>query len=312
MERHYYSFNEYLQSKFGMRVQRLSLNAGFNCPNRDGLLSSEGCIFCNEEGFANFPQATISLDEQIRRSMDYFKTRFKAKKFIAYFQNSTNTYADIADLKKAYDVVNAYPDIVGLFVSTRPDCIDEEKLDLIDSYADKYDTWVEYGLQSVHNKTLRGINRSHTFEQFLDAVKMTQKKRIRVSAHIILGLPGESEGDMIETAKTISRLPISGVKIHALHVLRDTRLALYYEEGKARLLAPDEYVGLVCDFLEHLNPNFVIMRLVSNAKDDLLIAPKWINEKQRILSDIDIEFKRRGTYQGKRYDIKDGRTAGVA
>ena len=301
MGKFYYSFNDYLKKRFGVRVHRLSLNAGFACPNRDGTLSREGCIFCNQEGFANFPKSNISLEEQITDSISFFKKRFKAEKFIAYFQNSTNTYASLDKLKKAYDTIKKFDDIVGLSISTRPDCIDEERLNLIKSYSDKYDVWLEYGLQSVHDKTLKDINRGHTFAQFRKAVEATAPKNIKTSCHVILGLSGEVGSDMMETARAISNLPLSGVKIHILHVLKNTKLEDFYRQGKIKLLEEEEYVGLVCDFLEHLNPDFVIMRLVSNAREDILVAPKWINNKQDILKKIDREFEKRGSRQGIKY-----------
>lgn len=298
MQRYYYSFNEYLQKIFKTRVHRVSLNAGFNCPNRDGTLSSEGCIFCNEKGFANFPKPILTLRQQIEKSINLFRQRFKAEKFIAYFQNSTNTYASSKELKRAYDIIKFFPDIVGLFISTRPDCVDEEKLNLIESYADKYEVWIEYGLQSIHDKSLKKINRSHSFAQFLKIIKESSGKNIKIGAHVILGLPGESYEDMIKTAETLSNLPITGVKIHLLHVLRDTKLETLYNQGKIELLEPSEYVSLVCNFLTHLRPDIVITRLVSNARDEVLVAPKWINRKQEILENINSEFQKRGTYQG--------------
>lgn len=301
MEKFYYAFSDYLQNKFNARVQRVSVNAGFGCPNRDGTLSSEGCIFCNEEGFTNFPAATLPLAEQIKTSITFFKKRFAAEKFIAYFQNASNTYAAPADLKRVFDTIRQFPEIVGLSISTRPDCIDDEKLALIARYSDAYDVWLEYGVQSSHDVTLKTMNRSHTFSQFADAVEMAAGKNIKVSAHVILGLPGERREDMIYTATALSRLPMHGVKMHALHVLRNTALAPLYAEGKMKLLEPSEYVGLVCDFLEHLNPAFVIMRLVSNAKPESLIAPQWINQKQKIIDAIRDEFERRNTKQGVCY-----------
>ena len=295
---YHHSFNEYLQKRFNTRVQRISLNAGFNCPNRDGTLSREGCIFCNEKGFANFPQATLTLRRQIEMSISLFRKRFKAEKFIAYFQNSSNTYAPIKDLKRAYDTIKLFPDIVGLFISTRPDCIDEERLELIEGYSNNYEVWIEYGLQSVNDKALKLINRSHTFAQGCEAIRQTAKRNIKVGVHIILGLPGESRNDMLKTAKTLSGLAVSGIKIHVLHVLRDTRLEALYRQGKIKLLGADEYVGLVCEFLAHLRPDIVITRLVSNARDDVLVAPKWVNRKAEILQAINNEFKNRRTYQG--------------
>jgi radical SAM protein (TIGR01212 family) len=295
---YYYSFNDYLKEKFRARVRRVSVNAGFSCPNKDGTLSDRGCVFCNEDAFTNFPSADLPLKGQISRSIKSFKEKYKAERFIAYFQNSSGTHGEISALKAAYDAILDFPEIVGLSISTRPDCVDREKLDLIADYNGRYDVWVEYGLQSAHDGTLERVSRSHTFAQFRDAVSMASSRGIKAAAHVILGLPGESREDMIKTAEVLSALPVSAVKVHILHVLRGTRLHSDFEAGEVRLLGADEYVSLACDFLEHLRPDIVIMRLVSNAREDLLVAPGWINEKHRILNKIDEEFKRRGTRQG--------------
>jgi radical SAM protein (TIGR01212 family) len=299
----YYSFNDYLRERFGARVHRLSLNAGFGCPNRDGNLSRDGCIFCNEKGFAHFTENTPPLHEQIKSSRDFFRRRFKAEKFIAYFQNAANTYRDTRGLKEAYDVVRNFPDIVGLFISTRPDCIDAEKLDLIESYAEDYEVWIEYGLQSIHERTLKKINRSHTFAQSLKAIEATARRNIKVGAHVILGFPGESKDDMMKTAEAIAGLPVSGVKLHVLHVLSDTKLQTMFERGEIKLLERSEYVSLACDFLERLNPGCVILRLVSDARKEALVAPEWINEKQKVIKEIEDEFQGRATKQGSKYYV---------
>jgi len=298
MEEYFYSFNDYLQNKFGQRVQRLSLNAGFTCPNRDGKISSEGCIYCNDKGFSPFANTRLSLQKQISQSMDFARRRYKAKKFIAYFQNATNTYAPLSKLKKAYDVIREFPDIVGLYISTRPDCVDESKLDFIQSYCKDYDVWIEYGLQSAHERTLKFINRGHTFHDFVRAIGLTAERNIKVGAHIILGLPGETKKDMLQTAEKIAKLPVSGIKFHMLHVLKDTKLENYYKEGKIQLLTFKEYVNTVCDFLEIIDPKCVVFRLVSDAREDFLVEPKWINRKSEVATAIKNEFKKRGTKQG--------------
>jgi radical SAM protein (TIGR01212 family) len=301
MEEYFYSFNNYLQSKFGERIQRLSLNAGFTCPNRDGKISSEGCMYCNDKGFSPFANTRLSLTQQIKKSMDYASKRYKAKKFIAYFQNATNTYAPLPKLKKAYDVIREFPDIVGLYISTRPDCVDEKSLNLIGSYCKDYDVWVEYGLQSTHDRSLRLINRGHSFHDFVRAAQMTKERNIKVGAHIILGLPGETKEDMLKTAAKLMKLPISGLKFHMLHILKNTRLESYYKWGSVRLLTFKEYVNTICDFLEMISPECVILRLSSDARDDFLIAPKWINRKSEVITEIKNEFKRRRTKQGHNY-----------
>jgi radical SAM protein (TIGR01212 family) len=306
MEEYFYSFNDYLKDKFGERIQRLSLNAGFTCPNRDGKVSDEGCIYCNDEGFSPFAKSHLSLKQQIRKSMDYANKRYKAKKFIAYFQNATNTYAPLKKLKKSYDTIKEFPDIVGLFISTRPDCIDEKRLDLIKSYSKDYDVWIEYGLQSIHDRTLKFINRGHTFHDFIKAVEATAERDIKIGVHVILGLPGETEEDMRRTAKKIAKLPVSGIKFHALHVLKNTKLEQFYEDDRIELLSFKKYVSAVCDFLEITSPLCVVFRLVSDARDDFLTAPKWINRKSEVITAIKEEFKRRGTKQGAKYPSVHG------
>jgi radical SAM protein (TIGR01212 family) len=295
---HYYSFNEYLRRRFRTKVRRISLNAGFSCPNRDGKLGREGCIFCNELGFSPFAGKTLSLEEQIEHSIARAKNKDGTQKFIAYFQNATNTYASCEELKYTYDVIKGYPEIVALFISTRPDCIDREKLDLIESYKTDYEVWVEYGVQSVHDRTLEAVNRKHTFSQSAGAIERTAERGIKVGVHIILGLPGESRTDMIATAKEIARLPVSGVKLHVLHVLKDTKLEKLYREGRITLLNQDEYVSFACDFLENLSPDCVILRLVSDAKKEYLVFPEWINNKLLVIGKIEEEFAKRGTRQG--------------
>jgi len=301
MEQYYYSFNDYLREKYGKRVQRLSLNAHFTCPTRDGKIDTEGCIYCNEKGFSPLVGTRLSLEKQVENAIDFAKRRYKAERFIAYFQNATNTYAPHSKLKKAYDIVKHFPDIVGLYISTRPDCIDEKKLDLIESYSSDYDVWVEYGLQSVHDRTLKFINRRHTFHNFVEAVDMTANRNIKVGAHVILGLPGETREDMLKTAQKLADLPVAGIKLHVLHVLKETMLEKYYNKGDVRLLPFREYVNIVCDFLEITNPRCVIFRLVSDANPDFLVAPKWINKKSEVINTIKKEFERRHTRQGAKY-----------
>ncbi len=298
MENYYYSFNDYLQEKYGTRVQRLSLNAGFTCPTRDGKMDTEGCIYCNEKGFSPMAGTRLSLEEQVVRAVDFAKRRYKAGKFIAYFQNATNTYAPYSKLKKAYDIIKQFPDIVGLYISTRPDCINEKKLDLIESYSGDYDVWIEYGLQSAHDRTLRFINGRHTFHDFVKAVKMTAARNIKFGVHVMLGLPGETSDDMLKTAGKIAALPVSGIKLHVLHVLRKTKLEKYYDKGDIRIFSLDEYVKTVCDFLELMDPGCVVFRLVSDANPDFLVAPKWINRKSEAISAVKKEFENRKTRQG--------------
>ncbi|MGB2630938.1 MAG: TIGR01212 family radical SAM protein [Candidatus Omnitrophota bacterium] len=294
----YYSFNQYLQERYGTRVHRLSLDAGFTCPNRDGSAGTGGCVFCSEKGFSRFAGARKTLKEQMTESAKFAKERYKAGKFLAYFQNATNTYAPVSELKKIYDVVRDFPEIVGLFISTRPDCVDEEKLDLIKSYSDRYEVWVEYGFQTSSDKTLEMVNRGHTVARSVKAIEMTASKGIKVGVHVILGLPGESTEEMAETAKLISSLPVSGVKFHALHVLKGTELEKWLDQGRIKLLSRTEYVNAVCDFLENLRPDCVVLRLVSDARKDVLVAPEWMRDKSSVIRDIERELEARSTCQG--------------
>jgi len=295
---YYYSFRYYLDQTFHCRAHRISLNAGFSCPNRDGTLSSEGCIFCNEAGFSHSTGVAQPLAQQIALARTRLKERRGAEKFIAYFQNASNTHALLAQLKQAYDAIRAFPDIVGLMIATRPDCVDEARLDLIAEYCQDYDVWIEYGLQSIHEQTLREINRNHTFRQFVAAAKLAKARGIKVTSHVILGLPGETVEHMRQTAAALAELGIDGVKLHVLHVVKDTVLAEQYAAGQIALLAEAEYVSRACDFLERLPAQCVIMRLVSDARPDVLVAPQWINDKQRIIQAIEKEFERRRTRQG--------------
>jgi len=304
MDEYFYSFNRYLRDKFGQRVHRISLDAGFNCPNTDGTISNQGCIFCNNKAFSYFSRlSSLSLEEQIIQAKEYARERFKVKKFIAYFQSNSNTYGDLDLLRKQYDVVRKFDDIVGIAMSTRPDCIDEEKLSLIEDFAKDYEVYIEYGLQTIHDKTLKLINRGHTFADFQRAVELTSERRnINIGAHVILGLSGETKPDMLATARILAKMPLWGVKFHALHVVKDTLLADMYEEANLKLLSLDEYADILVSFLELLPKDQVILRLVSDAHRDLLVAPSWVNDKEKALKRIEGEFKKRQTHQGVLYE----------
>lgn len=296
---YYYSFSDYLKERYGTKVRRISLDAGFTCPHKDKL-GRGGCIYCNELGFSRFAGKDLTLEEQIERSISYFKASRTADRFIAYFQNATNTNAPAEELRSAYDVIRKYPEIVALSISTRPDCVDDEKLDLIASYKDAYEVWIEYGVQTMHDRTLKVIGRGHTAERSAEAIRKTADRDIKVGTHVILGLPGESDEDMIVTAREISGLPVSGVKLHVLHVLKDTELERFYREGEVRILTREGYVKAACDFLENLKEDCVILRLVSDADKEYLVAPVWMNDKPGVIACIEKEFGARGTRQGCR------------
>ncbi len=298
----YYSYNDYLRKRFNAKVRRIGLNAGFVCPTGGAGSASGGCLFCNESAFSQFPGGNIpSLKEQITRSMDSFRKRRGTEKFIAYFQNASGTNAPLKKLKAAYDVIRDFPEIVSLVISTRPDCVDDEKLDLIASYVSDYDVWVEYGLQTIHDRTLKAIGRGHTFADSADAINRTSRKGIKAAAHVILGLGGESRQDMIATAREISRLPLSGIKLHVLHVLRGTSLERLYKKGKILIMQRSEYIDAACDFMENLRSDCVMIRLVSDSRREFLVAPEWMNDKLSVIRGIGKEFKSRGTRQGSAF-----------
>lgn len=299
-DKRYNQYSQHLKNKFSNKVYKVTLDAGFNCPNRDGVKSSGGCIFCDDSGsFSNAHDNKLSIEKQLEVGIEKLKKRFKAKKFLSYFQAYTNTYGSVEHLKKVYDSAFSHEDVLGLSIGTRPDCVDEEKIKLISSYAENNYVWIEYGLQSIHDKTLQFINRGHDSKDFIDAVKLTQNKGINICTHVILGLPGETRKDMLETAKAIADLKINGVKLHLLCALKGTKLEHIYNQGLYTPMEEQEYVETICDFLEIIPPEVTIHRLAGNGLKELLIAPKWLDKKFKTLNMIDKELERRGSYQGK-------------
>jgi hypothetical protein len=299
----YNDYSSYLKTKFGCRVYRIGLDAGFSCPNRDGMKGSGGCIYCNANGSrSSYTAPQEAIEKQLSSRMEYLKSKYGAGKFIAYFQAFSNTYAPAKKLKTIYDNVLSFKEIAGISIGTRPDCIDSEKMELIASYKDRYDTWLEYGMQSMHDKTLKAINRGHTFKDFLSAFDLAKKAGISVCVHVILGLPGETRDDMLKTAQKLSEIKADGVKIHLLHVLKYSLLGNLYNDGKLRLLEQDEYVGLVCDFLENLSPEIVIQRLTGEGDRNNHVAPQWALDKSNTINKIRETLTRRNSCQGKMLD----------
>ena len=295
----YNDYNSYLKSKYGEKVYRIGIDAGYSCPNRDGTKGYGGCLYCNEEGSrSSYINGSISVKEQIRTRIAYLEKGKGIKKYIAYFQAFTNTHASPAALKNIYDEVLPFANIVGISIGTRPDCVDHDKLKLISSYKDRYEVWIEYGLQSMHDRTLKLLNRGHTCADFVNAVKLTKEYNIPVCAHVILGLPGETKEEMVSTARALTELKIEGVKIHVLHVLKGSAMEKLYNEGKITI--PDEaaYAGLVCDFLENLSEDIIIQRLTGQGGRRNHIAPMWALDKAGTIKKIEEMLKRRGNTQG--------------
>jgi hypothetical protein len=299
----YYDLKSFWRNRFGSRVYKLQIDAGFTCPNRDGTASTGGCIYCDGRG-SRLRQAgpLPSVSEQIRRGKEYYRTHRNAGKFIAYFQTFTNTYGPTEKLRQLYDEALAQDDVVGLSVGTRPDCVPDHVIDLFQEYAKHSHVWLELGLQSIHNRTLDYINRGHSLETYFDAVRRAAGKNIHICTHIIVGLPGETREDMLETARVIAMLPIQGIKIHLLLALRGTKMGDLYEQGEILLLEKDDYVQIVCDILEILPPETVIQRLTADGYRDIFLAPRWAINKMEILNGIDRELEKRNTFQGIRFE----------
>ena len=299
----YRDYNSYLREIFGERVQKISLDAGLGCPNRDGTISSKGCIFCDLRGSGTGALINhgFSIDQQIINARKFIQKRYGAKKFIAYFQSFTNTYAPLFHLKKLYDQALARDDMVGLSVATRPDCVDKDILELLGSYQRDYLVWIEYGLQSAHDRTLKAINRGHDVGCFKGSVFLANEYGLNICAHIILGLPGEDREMMMQTAHFLSSLPIHGVKVHLLYVVKGTPLAQLYQKNEVRCLGQKEYVDLVVDFLELLPPSMVIQRLTGDPGRAELISPSWAKDKSKNLKLIQETLERRNTWQGRLY-----------
>ncbi len=301
MIKRYYSFGDYLKEIFGKKVYKVNVDAGFTCPNRDGKLGTTGCIYCNNDSFRpSSCKPTKSLKEQISNGIDYLKFRFKAKAFLVYFQPYTNTYAPVEKLEELYKEALSHPHVIGLAIGTRPDCVDDEKLELLRKLSQKYFILIEYGLQSIYEKSLLYIRRGHDYPTFLKAVYETHKRGIHVGAHIIVGLPTETREESLAMADELNRHPIKFLKIHQLQVVKDTVMAKIYEKKPFKVFDYNEYLDFIVEFLERLSPQVVIQRLFATAPEEILIAPKWNKSKREILNDINRRLEERNACQGSK------------
>lgn len=296
----YATFNEELRRRFGCRVQRVSLDAGLTCPNRDGSLGVGGCVFCGDRGAAAVGvPIELPVAEQLQRSKEYLRRKFRAERFLAYFQAYSNTYASIELLRQLYTTVLDDSEVVGLIIGTRPDCLPEAVLDLLTELHQRTYLWLELGMQTMHDRTLAAINRGHDHARFVEAVQRCQDRGMQICAHLILGLPGETREDMLASVRELNRLGVSGVKLHHLHVLKGSRFEEDYRRGGLHLLERDEYVQLVCDALELLDPHILIHRLMGDGRTEL-VAPDWSRRKLEVLNQIDAELLKRDSRQGSR------------
>jgi uncharacterized protein len=316
--RRWYTHSRFLRQLFGGKVYRVTVDAGFTCPNVDGSVAVGGCVYCDNRSFSpNRRLPRRSVRAQVERGIAILGARHQADKFLAYFQAATNTYAAVDKLRRLYDEALEDPRIVGLIVGTRPDCVGEDVLDLLEEYSARsrpdaaarealagaagWYVSLELGLQTIHDRSLEWMNRGHHADAFFEAVERCARRPFYLCAHVILGLPGESRDDMLATADALAQLPIHAVKIHNLHVVKDTPLEQMHWAGEVRMLDFEEYVAVACDFLEKLPATMVIERLNGDAPPDYLVAPAWCLEKPRILAAIDRELARRGSWQGKHF-----------
>ncbi|WP_287128859.1 TIGR01212 family radical SAM protein [Candidatus Cyanaurora vandensis] len=297
----YNQHSEALKRRFGQKIFKVTLDAGFNCPNRDGNRAWGGCTFCDASGSsAQIAPPTMPLAAQLTTGIAKWQDRFgsKAQKFIAYYQAFTNTYAPLERLREVYQVALDHPDVVGLAIGTRPDAVPDSVLDLLAEIAQQKYLWVEYGLQSAHNSTLDYINRAHTVEEYSDAVQRTQARGLDICGHLIHGLPGETPQMMLQSVQKLVDLGVTGIKIHSLHILKGSVMAQQYRRGEIPMFSQQDYVTWVCDSLELLPWEVEIHRLTGDGLKHLLIAPEWSQDKRKVLEAIQREMQYRGTRQG--------------
>ncbi|MGB5823753.1 MAG: TIGR01212 family radical SAM protein [Proteocatella sp.] len=298
----YFSLNNYLKEKFGCKVIKLAIDGNFSCPNRDGSIAYGGCIFCSEDGSGEFAgNKKLSITEQMHGQVDLLETKWANSKYIAYFQNFTNTYDSVDNLRKRYDEALSFPNVVGLAIATRPDCLNDEILELLEEYNSKTFLWIELGLQSIHEKTADFIRRGYPLKTFDLAMANLNKRSIKTVAHLILNLPGESFDDMKKSLEYISDLGIWGIKLQMLNILKSTDLETHYLSNMFYLRTADEYIELVSNLLTFLPPNIVIHRITGDGKKESLLAPNWVLNKRYVLNGIQKYMRSKDLYQSKNY-----------
>lgn len=298
----YYAYNHYLRARFGHRVQKVSIDAGFTCPNVDGTVAKGGCTFCDNRSFSpsrRVPKQAIldQIDDGIRR----LKRRYVCDHFMAYFQPATNTYAPVEVLREYFDTALSHPQVVAMAVGTRPDCVPDDVLELLDEIGGRTYLSVEYGMQTMHDRSLDWMNRGHHHDAFLDAMERSRGLRFEICAHVMLGLPGESKTDMLATADELANLEIDAVKIHNLYCVKNTPLEAQVRSGEVELMGRDDYIDTLVEFLERLPPTTIVERISGDAPPDYFVGPSWCLDKPAVKTALDNELTRRDTWQGKRF-----------
>lgn len=305
-EKPYHSLDYMLRERFGEKVYKVTLNGGMTCPNRDGKIGTRGCIFCSEGGSGDFAaNVALSITEQIESQIEVLSKKRPIQKYIAYFQAYTNTYASTEYLRKIFTEAIEHPSIVAISIGTRPDCLGEEVLELLEELNQKKPVWIELGLQTIHERTAQYIRRGYRLECFERAVEELRKRKIEVIIHTILGLPGEKEEEMLATIRYLNTKDIQGIKLQLLHVLKGTDLAADYEQGKFEVLEREEYLLLLQKCLELLDPSIVIHRITGDGPADLLIAPLWASRKREVLNLFHRQMKEQESFQGKEFQNMD-------
>jgi len=302
----YYDFASFIKEHFSERVQKISLDTGFTCPNRDGSKGIGGCTYCNNNSFnPNYCKPDKGVTQQLKEGISFFSKKYKSQKYLAYFQAYTNTYSNIEQLKNIYTEALSDPGVVGMVIGTRPDCIDSKVVDLLSELSKDHLILLEFGVESTLNRTLDLVNRCHTYEETIAAFDLAKDRGLILGAHMIIGLPGESKEDILNHAKEISKLPITTLKLHQLQIIKHTVMALQLkkEPEKFKLFTADEYIDLVTDFISLLRPDIVIERFISESPQNLLLAPKWNGLKNfEITSMIDKKLIEKDLWQGKFYN----------
>ena len=300
--KHYYDYASYLKTIFRERIQKISIHAGFTCPNRDGRVGTGGCTYCNNQTFhPDYCQPNKSITQQIEEGIAFFRKKYETQQYLAYFQAYTNTYAPIDVLKEKYEEALSHPLVVGLVIGTRPDCVDDRLLDYLAECAEQSYIMVEYGVESTSDDTLSLINRGHNYETAVQAIRNTAQRGIATGAHLILGLPKEDRETILSHAQKIAQLPLTTLKLHQLQLIKGTAMALQQQEHPEWFhpYSADEYIDLVIDFIERVPPGLVIERFISQSPKELLIAPDWGLKNYEFTAKIEKRMKKRGTFQGR-------------
>ncbi|KAI3349578.1 TIGR01212 family radical SAM protein [Clostridium botulinum] len=302
----YHSLNYFLREKFGEKVFKISLDGGFSCPNRDGKVSKGGCVFCSARGSGDYAGSrNFSITNQFNNVKTMMANKWKSGKYIAYFQAYTNTYAPVDELRQKYEEAINQEGVVALSIATRPDCLEDDVLDLIEELSKKLYVWVELGLQTINDDVAKKINRGYDLKVFDDAMTRLKERNIDVVVHSILGLPGESQHDMLKTIDYIAHSEAQGIKLHLLHLMKDTKMVELYESGELQFLSQEDYIKLICKAVSMLPKEMVVHRLTGDAPRDLLIGPMWSLKKWEVLNAIDKTLEDNDIYQGKNFDMGD-------